>query len=123
MRDYYACTPGSQLETLYIGGTNDLMRRVDQHQQKVLDGFTRKYNISKLLYYETTTDIESAITREKQIKGWVRRKKITLIESMDPYWEDLARLWNTPAPQTLHSAQDDNSFNQQTPTDRKNAIP
>jgi putative endonuclease len=74
------------------------MRRVYEHQNKLIDGFTKKYNVSKLLYYETTTDVESAIAREKQIKGWVRRKKVTLIESVNPYWEDLSQTWNAPNP-------------------------
>ena len=78
---------------LYTGVTNDLIRRVHEHRQKLTGGFTARYNASKLVLYEGTSDIESAITREKQIKGWVRRKKIALIESLNPYWEDLAEGW------------------------------
>jgi putative endonuclease len=66
---------------------------------------TKEYNVSKLLYYEATTDVESAITREKQIKGWVRRKKVSLIESVNPYWEDLSQTWDAPpTPQTLRGS-------------------
>ena len=69
--------------TLYIGVTNDLIRRVQEHRQKLVGGFTKRYNISQLVYYETTEDVLSAITREKQIKGWVRAEKAALIESMN----------------------------------------
>ena len=79
--------------TLYTGVTNDLMRRVYEHQQKLVDGFTKKYNISQLVYYEETPDIVSAIAREKQIKGWLRKKKVALIESVNPYWKDLSEGW------------------------------
>jgi putative endonuclease len=87
---------GSHLGTLYTGVTNDLMRRVYEHRLKLMDGFTKKYNVSKLLHYEATTDVESAIAREKQFKGWVRRKKISLIGSVNPYWGDLAKAWDSP---------------------------
>lgn len=79
-------------KTLYTGVTNDLQRRVYEHKNKIIKGFTSKYNIIKLVYYERTESIESAIAREKQIKGWVRRKKIDLIESMNPEWNDLSEL-------------------------------
>jgi putative endonuclease len=79
--------------TLYTGVTNDLTRRVYEHRQKLVDGFTKKYNISQLAYYEETPNIESAITREKQIKGWLRKKKVALIESVNPYWKDLSEGW------------------------------
>jgi putative endonuclease len=76
--------------TLYTGVTNDLKRRVFEHKRKLIPGFTSKYNLTKLVYFETTTDINLAITREKQIKGWLRTKKITLIESINPDWKDLS---------------------------------
>ena len=75
---------------LYTGVTNDLKRRVYEHKGKLVEGFTKKYNIGKLVYYELCEDIESAILREKQIKGWLRIKKIALIESMNPGWRDLS---------------------------------
>jgi putative endonuclease len=80
-------------KTLYTGVTNDLQRRVYEHKQKLVPGFTAKYNITKLVYYEVTADVNSAIAREKQIKGWLRVKKINLIESNNPNWLDLAEDW------------------------------
>ena len=78
----YIMTNGSR--TLYIGVTNNLARRVYEHKNKLMEGFTKKYNITMLVYYETTANIESARMREKQLKGWVRRRKIGLIESFNP---------------------------------------
>jgi putative endonuclease len=80
-------------KTLYTGVTNDLMRRVYEHKNKMIDGFTKKYHITKLVYYEETNDIQVAISREKQIKGWLRGKKIALIESVNPKWNDLSEGW------------------------------
>jgi putative endonuclease len=80
-------------KTLYTGVTNDLQRRVYEHKQKLVPGFTAKYNITKLVYCEVTADVNSAIAREKQIKGWLRVKKINLIESNNPNWLDLAEDW------------------------------
>lgn len=73
-----------------MGVTNELMRRVEEHRLKVVDGFTKRYNVTRLVYYEATEDVRSAIARERRIKGWVRTKKVALIESMNPYWKDLA---------------------------------
>ena len=78
--------------TLYIGVTRDLIRRVYEHKNKLLPGFTSKYNLDKLVYYETTSDVISAITREKQLKKWNRAWKINLIESMNPNWDDLYKV-------------------------------
>lgn len=79
---------------LYIGVTNDLMRRVDEHRQKRIAGFSQRYNVTKLVYFEDTIDIRSAIAREKQIKRWRRGKKNRLINSINPEWEDLSvKLW------------------------------
>jgi putative endonuclease len=80
-------------KTLYTGVTNDLERRVYEHKQKLIEGFTKKYNLTMLAYYELTDDVQSAITREKQIKGWLRRKKVALIESLNPQWKDLSEAW------------------------------
>jgi putative endonuclease len=74
---------------LYTGVTNDLVRRVYEHREKVVPGFTKKYNVNKLVYYEMTESIESAIMREKQIKGGSRQKKLDLINGMNPQWKDL----------------------------------
>jgi putative endonuclease len=76
--------------TLYTGITNNLERRIYEHKHHLVKGFTSKYNIDKLVYFEETNDINAAITREKQIKGWLRKKKIALIESMNPVWKDLS---------------------------------
>lgn len=75
---------------LYIGMTNDLIRRIDEHKRKVVLGFAAKYNCRELVYFDSTTDVFSAIEREKELKGWVRRKKIALIEQMNPDWRDLS---------------------------------
>jgi putative endonuclease len=77
-------------KTLYTGVTGDLERRVYEHKNKFVEGFTKKYRITKLVYFEVTNSVESAIAREKQIKGWLRKKKISLIESSNPDWKDLS---------------------------------
>lgn len=74
---------------LYIGVTNNLPRRLYEHQNKLIDGFTKRYNLNKLVYFEEYSEIEMAIAREKQLKGWVRGKKNDLIESVNPSWNDL----------------------------------
>ena len=80
-------------KTLYAGVTNNLKRRIYEHKQKLIPGFTSKYNIKKLVYYEVTSDVKAALAREKQIKGWLRSKKIALIESMNSEWKDLSSEW------------------------------
>ncbi|MEK7073476.1 MAG: GIY-YIG nuclease family protein [Patescibacteria group bacterium] len=75
---------------LYIGVTNDLARRIEEHRQKLVPGFTAKYNLSKLVHFEETNDVRSAIEREKQLKGWTRKKKNKLIDSVNPKWNDLS---------------------------------
>lgn len=79
--------------TLYTGVTKDLNRRVYEHRHKLVEGFTKRYDITHLVYFETTSDIRAAIAREKQIKGWLRSKKIKLIESINPEWRDLSDGW------------------------------
>ena len=76
-------------KVIYTGVTNDLKRRVYEHKEKLIDGFTKKYSINKLVYFEFTSDINSAIKREKQIKAGSRQKKIDLINSMNKEWKDL----------------------------------
>jgi putative endonuclease len=78
---------------IYVGVTNDLERRVYEHKNKIVPGFTSKYNLDKLVYFESTDDVTAAIAREKEIKGWVRRKKTSLINDMNPEWKDLAEEW------------------------------
>lgn len=80
-------------DRIYTGVTNDLERRVYEHKQKLKASFTSRYNMNKLVYHEETNDISVAITREKQIKGWRRVKKVTLIETHNPEWDDLAEEW------------------------------
>jgi putative endonuclease len=75
--------------TLYIGVTSNLVKRVYEHKNNIIEGFSKKYNIHKLVYYEITDDIESAIRREKQLKKWNRKWKINLIENSNPEWIDL----------------------------------
>jgi putative endonuclease len=75
--------------TLYIGVTNNLLSRVYQHKHKINEGFTKNYNVDRLVYFETTYDIFAAIQREKQLKKWNRKWKINLIEEMNPDWKDL----------------------------------
>jgi putative endonuclease len=74
---------------LYTGVTSDLIKRIYEHKQKLVEGFTKKYNVDKLVYYDIFEDIENAIIREKQIKGWIRKKKRELIDSVNPDWKDL----------------------------------
>lgn len=78
---------------LYVGVTSNLQRRLYEHKTGAVDGFTKRYNVHKLVYYESTSDIRDAIAREKQIKGWTRAKKNELVESMNPNWRDLAKGW------------------------------
>ena len=80
---------------MYIGVTNNLERRLYEHKNKLIKGFTEKYNINKLVYFEQTNDIESAITREKEIKKWRREKKNSLVESANKQWEDLSKQWQS----------------------------
>lgn len=81
--------------TLYTGVTNNLQRRVNEHKQNAVPGFTKRYNLHKLVYFEVTGDVQAAIFREKQIKGGSRQKKLDLINAMNPEWRDLAdELWN-----------------------------
>jgi putative endonuclease len=86
---YHVYILTNRSKTLYTGVTNHLVRRLSQHKKKLIPGFTRSYNIDRLVYYEPFGDIRSAIRREKQIKGLLRAKKIALIESMNPEWLDL----------------------------------
>jgi len=93
MNQYYVYIMTNKSRTLYTGVTNDLERRVYGHKQKLVPGFTRRYNIARLVYCEVTNDVQAAIAREKQIKGWRRARKIALIESANPRWRDLSDGW------------------------------
>ncbi len=79
-------------KVMYIGVTNDIVRRVYEHRNHMIDGFTAKYNVTKLVYVESAPDVRDAIQREKQLKGWTRAKKNALVETVNPKWEDM---WET----------------------------
>jgi putative endonuclease len=89
----YIMSNGPRSATLYTGITGDLRRRVWQHKNKLVAGFTSRYNLTRLVYYECFFYPDAAIAREKEFKGWRRSKKIALIESMNPHWIDLAKDW------------------------------
>jgi putative endonuclease len=93
MPEYYVYMMTNRSRTLYVGVTNDLERRVYEHKHKLIPGFTSKYNITKLVWYEAFPAIEQAIEGEKRLKGWLRSKKVALIEASNPRWEDLSQHW------------------------------
>ena len=93
-RVYYVYILASRIGgTLYVGVTSDLVRRVYQHREKLLKGFTEKYGVSRLVYYEAFGEIGAAIRREKQLKRWNRAWKVQLIEKKNPNWDDLYGYW------------------------------
>ena len=94
-RQYYVYILTNATRTLYVGVTNDLERRLHEHRDKLVPGFASKYNITWLAYYEQTSDVASALAREKQIKAWRRSKKVALIESANPKWMDLSLEWQS----------------------------
>jgi putative endonuclease len=94
MKEYFVYILASRRQgVLYTGVTNDLERRVYEHKHDLNRGFTSKYRVHRLVYFESTDDISEAIAREKQIKGWLRSKKIALIEASNPEWADLSEGW------------------------------
>ena len=93
MKTLYVYIIASRSGTLYVGVTSDIKRRVYEHKQHLIPGFTDKYNIDRLLYVEAIGDPASAINREKQIKKWRREKKVALIDSLNPGWDDLSEEW------------------------------
>ena len=92
-RTGYVYILSSKSRRLYVGVTNDLERRIYEHKQKLIPGFTKRYNIDRLVYFEQADDILAAIAREKQIKGWLRQKKIDLIVRANSTWVDLSTDW------------------------------
>ena len=90
---YYVYIMASRSRTLYTGVTGDLFHRALQHRKGEIEGFTKQYNINRLVYYKTFKYVDKAIAREKQIKAWTRAKRLALIESMNPTWQDLADGW------------------------------
>ena len=83
----------SRSGTLYVGVTSDLAARVYEHKHGLAPGFTSKYRVTRLVYFDETGDVSEAILREKQIKGWLRKKKIALVETQNPTWRDLSEDW------------------------------
>ncbi len=109
MRDekfYYVYIMASRSRTLYTGVTNRIYRRAMQHKKGEIEGFTKKYHINRLVYYEIFKYVTSAIAREKQIKAWTRAKRLALIESTNPTWQDLAEGWGEKL-QIPHYVRDD----------------
>ena len=92
-KTFYVYIMASKTGTLYVGITNNIKRRVYEHKNHLIPGFTDKYKIERLLYVETVNDPISAIKREKQIKAWRREKKVSLIDSINPKWNDLSQDW------------------------------
>jgi putative endonuclease len=92
-KQYYVYIITNKSGTLYTGVTNNIEKRIYEHKNKMVEGFTKKYNINRLLYFETFSDVYSAIAREKTIKGWLRKKKIELVKKTNPSWTDLSQDW------------------------------
>jgi putative endonuclease len=93
MKQYYVYILSSYTRTLYIGVTNDIKRRVVEHKEKQIEGFTKKYNINRLVHFENFREVNDALVREKQLKKWSREKKVALIERDNPQWNDLSLEW------------------------------
>lgn len=93
MRDYFVYFVASPSRTIYTGVTNDLERRMYEHKHKIFRGFTAKYGVNRLVYVETYGHIADVIAREKELKGWLRSKKVALIEADNPKWRDLSHHW------------------------------
>ncbi len=103
---YFTYIMASRSHTLYIGITGDLQKRVFQHKWKEHSGFTARYNCDRLVWFESHQDVQKAIAREKELKGWRRSKKIALIESVNPTWVDLSRNWYDLEPADYRRALD-----------------
>ena len=118
---YYVYIMASRSRNLYTGVTNSIYQRALQHKSGEIDGFTKKYNISRLVYYEIFEHIGNAIAREKQIKAWTRAKRVALIKSINPTWQDLAEDWGGKAElQIPRVARDDNFLNESKPSMSEN---
>jgi putative endonuclease len=107
--NYFVYIMSNASKTLYIGVTNNLDRRLYEHREKISDSFTKKYNITKLVYYEQFGDIKQAIQRETSLKGWLRKKKVDVITSMNPLWKDLSAEWNVSADDKSQAAESSDS--------------
>jgi putative endonuclease len=95
MRTFHVYILASRSRVLYVGVTNDLARRVNEHKRGSVPGFTTRYRVTRLVYFEEFADVRDAIVREKEIKGWTRSRKIRLIENRNPTWEDLSSLFSS----------------------------
>jgi putative endonuclease len=93
VKQYYVYIMTNRSGTLYVGVTNNLRKIVHQHKNGLIEGFTKKYNIDRLMYFETFSDVSTAIAREKALKGWLRKRKIALINESNPQWRDLSEGW------------------------------
>ena len=93
MKTFHVYILASRTRVIYVGVTSHLLKRLHEHKTKAVPGFTTRYNVDKLVHVETTEDATAAITREKQIKGWLRAKKIAVIETENPRWVDLSECW------------------------------
>jgi putative endonuclease len=96
LAEYFVYILASHTKTLYTGVTSNLLQRVYQHKRKLGKGFTSKYNVDRLVYFESTGEVMAAIEREKKIKSWTRAKKLALIQGSNPGWKDLAFSWYEP---------------------------
>ena len=105
MRSYFVYILASRSRTLNVGVTGDLTRRLFEHNTHAVPGFSARYRIDRLVHFEETSDVYVALTREKQIKSWARAKKVRLIESANPTWQDLSADWYdaAQADSSLHS--------------------
>ncbi len=103
MKSYYVYILRNRSGTLYIGVTNDLQRRLQEHREKKPGTFSARYKLDRLLYFEETDDVAVAIAREKQLKGWTRKRKIALFTETNPRWRDLSEDWVDPRERALLS--------------------
>ncbi|HWT67361.1 MAG TPA: GIY-YIG nuclease family protein [Terracidiphilus sp.] len=103
---YFTYIVASRSHTLYIGVTGNLQKRIFEHKWQECEGFSSRYNCDRLVWFERFQDIQQAIAREKQLKGWRRSKKVTLIEEVNPTWADLSREWYDVEPADYRRAQD-----------------
>jgi putative endonuclease len=123
-KHYYVYIMASRSLNLYTGVTNSIYQRALQHKSGEIDGFTNKYNINRLVYYEMFEHIGNAIAREKQVKAWTRAKRLALIKSTNPTWQDLAEGWGAKAElQIPRFARDDNSLDKDKSSGSENKGP
>ena len=93
----------NETRTIYVGVTNNLERRVYEHKTKLVPDFTERYGLDSLVFYEVTGSVMAAITREKELRGWLRARKVALVSAMNPEWKDLSLDWGKPDAPSRHS--------------------